>query len=55
MSAARLHPNQGFANDTFSSAKTSEVDALRFNDKDLDVVGTLEYGQFGVVGVAATF
>lgn len=32
-----------------SSAKTAEVDTLRFADKDLDVVGTLEYGQYGVV------
>ena len=31
------------------SAKTAEVDTLRFADKDLDVVGTLEYGQYGVV------
>lgn len=30
-------------------AKTAEVDTLRFTDKDLDVVGTLEYGQYGVV------
>ena len=33
----------------FSSAKTIEIDALRFQDKDLNVIGTLEYGQFGVV------
>jgi len=32
-------------------AKTTEVDGLRFNDKDLETVGTLEYGQFGVVRV----
>ena len=31
------------------SAKTIEIDALRFQDKDLNVIGTLEYGQFGVV------
>lgn len=31
------------------TAKTTEIDALRFTDRDLDVVGTLEYGQFGVV------
>lgn len=31
------------------AAKTTEIDALRFQDKDLDIVGTLEYGQFGVV------
>jgi hypothetical protein len=33
----------------FFSAKTIEIDALRFQDKDLNVIGTLEYGQFGVV------
>ncbi|EPT01208.1 hypothetical protein FOMPIDRAFT_1120784 [Fomitopsis schrenkii] len=31
------------------TSKTTEVDDLRFTDKDLDVVGTLEYGQYGVV------
>lgn len=31
------------------SAKTTEIDSLRFTEKDLDLVGTLEYGQFGVV------
>jgi len=31
------------------SEKTREIDDLRFRDKDLDVVGTLEHGQFGVV------
>ncbi len=30
-------------------AKTTEIDSLRFTEKDLDLVGTLEYGQFGVV------
>lgn len=30
-------------------ARTSEIDQLKFGDKDVDVVGTLEYGQFGVV------
>lgn len=34
----------------FHTAKTTQIDALRFGDKDLDVIGTLEYGQFGVVG-----
>jgi hypothetical protein len=34
----------------FIAAKTTEVDGLRFKDKDLETVGTLEYGQFGVVG-----
>lgn len=33
------------------TAKTAEVDKLRFSDGDLKVVGTLEYGQFGVVSV----
>jgi hypothetical protein len=35
-------------------AKTSEIDALRFTDKDLDVVGTLDHGQFGVVWVLSS-
>jgi hypothetical protein len=35
----------------FVVAKTTEVDGLRFNDKDLETVGTLEYAQFGVVRV----
>ena len=34
---------------TRHTAKTVEIDGLRFTDKDLDVVGTLDYGQFGVV------
>ncbi|KAI0053994.1 kinase-like protein [Auriscalpium vulgare] len=33
------------------TAKTSEVDALRFTDRDLSIVGTLEYGQFAVIDV----
>ncbi|KAI0333924.1 kinase-like protein [Cubamyces sp. BRFM 1775] len=33
------------------TAKTTEIDSLRFSDKDLDLVGTLEYGQFGVIDV----
>ncbi|TFK60050.1 kinase-like protein [Pluteus cervinus] len=33
------------------TARTSEIDALRFQDKDLDLVGTLEYGQFGLIDV----
>ena len=33
----------------FGIAKTIEVDNLRFTDKDLSVIGTLEYGQFSVV------
>lgn len=32
-------------------AKTIEIDALRFQDKDLDVAGTLEFGQYGVVSL----
>ncbi|CAA7270531.1 unnamed protein product [Cyclocybe aegerita] len=32
-----------------TKSKTTEIDGLRFKDKDLAVVGTLEYGQFGVV------
>ncbi|KAJ3507797.1 hypothetical protein NLJ89_g6103 [Agrocybe chaxingu] len=31
------------------TSKTTEIDDLRFKDKDLAVVGTLEYGQFGVL------
>lgn len=43
----------GSNNVTFTrhKAKTAEIDVLRFTDKDLDIVGTLEYGQFGVVRV----
>ncbi|RDX41554.1 kinase-like protein [Lentinus brumalis] len=33
------------------TAKTIQIDSLRFTDKDLDLVGTLEYGQYGVVDV----
>ncbi|KAG5352641.1 hypothetical protein C0989_001366 [Termitomyces sp. Mn162] len=33
------------------TAKTSEIDAIRFSDKDLTVAGALEYGQFGVIYV----
>ncbi|KAI0642337.1 kinase-like protein [Trametes meyenii] len=33
------------------TAKTTEIDLLRFTDEDLDVVGTLEYGQFGIIDV----
>jgi hypothetical protein len=29
--------------------KTKEVDSLRFSDRDLNVIGTLERGQYGVV------
>ncbi|TFK59733.1 kinase-like protein [Pluteus cervinus] len=36
---------------SFTIARTSEIDALRFQDKDLDLVGTLEYGQFGLIEV----
>ncbi|SRR6266403_1966932 len=31
------------------AAKTVEADKLRFTDKDLSVIGTLEYGQFSIV------
>lgn len=31
------------------AAKTTEIDTIRFQDKDLSKVGTLEFGQFGVV------
>ena len=31
------------------SARTAEIDAIRFQNKDLKVLGTLEFGQFGVV------
>ena len=30
-------------------AKTSQIEELKFGDKDISVVGTLEYGQYGVV------
>lgn len=30
-------------------ARTSEIDSIRFQDKDIAVVGHLEYGQFGIV------
>ena len=30
-------------------ARTAEIDAIRFQNKDLKVLGTLEFGQFGVV------
>lgn len=33
------------------TSRTTEIDSLRFQDKDLDLVGTLDYGQFGVVDV----
>ncbi|KAN0141575.1 kinase-like protein [Lactarius tabidus] len=33
------------------TAKTIEVDKLRFTDKDFSVVGTLEYGQFSTIDV----
>ncbi|KAF9044129.1 kinase-like domain-containing protein [Panaeolus papilionaceus] len=33
------------------TSKTIEVDSLRFQNKDLNVVGTLEYGQFGKIDV----
>ncbi|THH16333.1 hypothetical protein EW146_g4295 [Bondarzewia mesenterica] len=33
------------------TSKTTEIDVTRFTDKDLSIVGTLEYGQFGVIDV----
>ncbi|KAF5391009.1 hypothetical protein D9757_004062 [Collybiopsis confluens] len=33
------------------TARTTEIDSLRFQDEDLQVLGTLEYGQFGVIDV----
>ncbi|PPQ76943.1 hypothetical protein CVT24_009032 [Panaeolus cyanescens] len=33
------------------TSKTIEVDSLRFQNKDLSVFGTLEYGQFGKIDV----
>lgn len=39
----------------FYTAKTTEIDAIRFQDKDLVSVGTLEYGQFGVVQYCIEF
>ncbi|KAE9394240.1 kinase-like protein [Gymnopus androsaceus JB14] len=31
--------------------RTTEIDSVRFQDRDLQVLGTLEYGQFGVIDV----
>ena len=31
------------------TARTTEIDSLRFQDKDLSLIGTLNCGQFGVV------
>ncbi|KAL4263518.1 non-specific serine/threonine protein kinase [Pleurotus pulmonarius] len=33
------------------TARTAEIDSLRFQDKDLNVVGTLDRGQFGLIDV----
>ncbi|KAL1755011.1 kinase-like domain-containing protein [Schizophyllum commune] len=33
------------------TSRTAEIDAIRFQNKDLKVLGTLEFGQFGVVDV----
>ncbi|KAJ6618218.1 kinase-like domain-containing protein [Mycena sp. CBHHK59/15] len=33
------------------TAKTAEIDAIRFQDTDLQVIGTLERGQFGLIDV----
>lgn len=37
------------------TAKTTKIDKLRFTDDDLDIIGTLEYGQFAVVSVFACY
>jgi hypothetical protein len=53
LSARQVRPSDNASKETCLTnvaAKTAEVDSLRFKDNDLDVVGTLEYGQFGVVG-----
>ena len=31
------------------AAKTTQIEDLKFGDKDLTVLGTLEFGQYGVV------
>jgi len=33
------------------TSRTTEIDVLRFQDKDLELVGTLDRGQFGVIDV----
>ncbi|KAG2110136.1 kinase-like protein [Suillus clintonianus] len=33
------------------TTKTAEIESLRFSDRDLVVLGTLEHGQFGVIDV----
>ncbi|THG95755.1 hypothetical protein EW026_g5955 [Hermanssonia centrifuga] len=33
------------------TSRTSQIDELKFSDNDLIVVGTLEYGQYGVIDV----
>ena len=30
-------------------ARTTHIEELKFGDKDLSVLGTLEFGQYGVV------
>ncbi|KAH7909466.1 kinase-like protein [Hygrophoropsis aurantiaca] len=35
------------------TARTTEIDSLRFADKDLSIMGTLEHGQFGVIHVVS--
>jgi hypothetical protein len=39
---------------TFYTAKTTEIDTIRFQDKDLVSAGTLEYGQYGVVQLSSS-
>ena len=35
------------------TTRTTEIDSVRFQDRDLQVLGTLEYGQFGVIDVVS--
>lgn len=34
---------------TSLAARTTQIEELKFGDNDLSVLGTLEYGQYGVV------
>ena len=45
----RIDSTKSSPNAYINKAKTIEIEFLRFQDKDLYLVGTLEYGQFGVV------
>ncbi|KAG0702614.1 hypothetical protein DFH29DRAFT_490533 [Suillus ampliporus] len=33
------------------TARTAEIESLRFSDRDLVVLGTLDHGQFGIIDV----